>query len=232
MFNKIISFNLRNMELIVDRSVQKLFSMIAGLFFAYLGYKLFINGVSGNASLSAKKDKISLQLLNASPGLFFALFGALIIIYSVLQKETFIQKIEQDGTYIKMQEKSVNNLKTQYSIYYNQGMKYYKERKYKKAITYFEKAIESIPDYSLAYNALAWVYMEMETNLDEGVKLVLEALKLKPNNPNYLDTLASLYYKKGENNKAIEVIRKAIKIDPSNKKYLEKLKIYESAIEK
>ena len=48
----------------------------------WLGYKLFVLGVSGEASLSVDAKDMSGQLLNAAPGLFFAIGGifALIVI--------------------------------------------------------------------------------------------------------------------------------------------------------
>ena len=41
----------------------------------YLGYRLFILGVTGEASLSVTGKGVGFQLLNAAPGLFFALGG-------------------------------------------------------------------------------------------------------------------------------------------------------------
>src|SRR5262249_25360667 len=41
----------------------------------YLGYRLFILGVTGQASLSFDTGKVSGQLLNAAPGIFFMLGG-------------------------------------------------------------------------------------------------------------------------------------------------------------
>ncbi len=48
----------------------------------WLGYRLFVLGVSGEASLSVNAQDVSGKLLNAAPGLFFALGGivALIVI--------------------------------------------------------------------------------------------------------------------------------------------------------
>lgn len=48
----------------------------------YLGYKLFVLGVTGEASLVVDSPTIGGQLLNAAPGLFFAVGGivALIVI--------------------------------------------------------------------------------------------------------------------------------------------------------
>ena len=47
-----------------------------------LGYRLFIKGVSGQASLQASVDPSQVQLLNATPGLFLALVGAVILVYA------------------------------------------------------------------------------------------------------------------------------------------------------
>ncbi|WP_428034833.1 hypothetical protein [Amphritea sp.] len=54
-------------------------ALISGLSI-YLGYKLFILGVTGQASLSIESKEISGQLLNAAPGLFFAIGGIVSLI--------------------------------------------------------------------------------------------------------------------------------------------------------
>jgi hypothetical protein len=49
--------------------------MLIGGVAIYLGYKLFILGVTGQASLSINSNSVRGQLLNAAPGLFFAVGG-------------------------------------------------------------------------------------------------------------------------------------------------------------
>tara|TARA_B100000949_G_scaffold225182_1_gene229191 strand:- start:289 stop:609 length:321 start_codon:yes stop_codon:yes gene_type:complete len=49
----------------------------------YLGYKLFVMGVTGEASLSVETNEVSGQLLNAAPGLFFAVGGIIALIIVV-----------------------------------------------------------------------------------------------------------------------------------------------------
>ncbi len=51
-------------------------------FSIYLGYRLFILGVTGEASLSLATETVSGQLLNAAPGLFFAIGGLVTAIVS------------------------------------------------------------------------------------------------------------------------------------------------------
>jgi hypothetical protein len=41
----------------------------------YLGYKLFVLGVTGEASLVVESKELSAQLINAAPGLFFTIGG-------------------------------------------------------------------------------------------------------------------------------------------------------------
>ena len=53
------------------------------IFTIYLGYRLFILGVTGQASLSIQSQSISGQLLNAAPGLFFAIGGIIVLIIVV-----------------------------------------------------------------------------------------------------------------------------------------------------
>jgi hypothetical protein len=61
----------------------KVLPMLIGAFAIWLGYKLFILGVTGQASLSVESQTVSGQLLNAAPGLFFAVGGIVAVIVSV-----------------------------------------------------------------------------------------------------------------------------------------------------
>ena len=51
----------------------------------YFGYKLFILGVTGQASLSVESNTVSGQLLNAAPGLFFAIGGIVALIFAIVK---------------------------------------------------------------------------------------------------------------------------------------------------
>jgi hypothetical protein len=61
----------------------KIAPMIIGAIAIYLGYRLFILGVTGQASLSVDSHSIKGQLLNAAPGLFFAIGGIVANIVAV-----------------------------------------------------------------------------------------------------------------------------------------------------
>jgi hypothetical protein len=65
--------------------IMKMLPMLISGMCIYLGYKLFILGVTGQASLSVESDTISGQLLNAAPGLFFAIGGVVALIFSIVK---------------------------------------------------------------------------------------------------------------------------------------------------
>ena len=63
----------------------------------YLGYKLFVLGVTGKASIVLNATEISGQLINAAPGLFFAIGGVAALIVSVVKGV----RLDRDGQRLK-----------------------------------------------------------------------------------------------------------------------------------
>ncbi|HKO96190.1 MAG TPA: hypothetical protein VJU86_04320 [Pyrinomonadaceae bacterium] len=61
----------------------KLAPAIGAIFSIYLGYRLFLLGVTGQASLSLDSHSVKGQLLNAAPGLFFAIGGIAVLLIVV-----------------------------------------------------------------------------------------------------------------------------------------------------
>lgn len=86
-FNAYCSRLISNNKLSIDNSILRLISIIIGGFSLYLGYALFIKGVTGQASISLNTSSISGQILNAAPGAFFALSGVVIIVIALYNKE-------------------------------------------------------------------------------------------------------------------------------------------------
>ena len=63
----------------------KLLTVAASAFAIYLGYYLFVLGVTGQASLVVESRSWDAQLVNAAPGLFFAVGGLAALIASILK---------------------------------------------------------------------------------------------------------------------------------------------------
>ncbi len=59
--------------------------LVVGLLLAWMGYQLFLRGLvqsSGNLEVRGGKN-VTVKLSKAAPGIFFALLGAVIIVYSI-----------------------------------------------------------------------------------------------------------------------------------------------------
>ena len=81
------------------------------------------------------------------------------------------------------------------------------------------------PRLNTQFNSYAY-YLKGEKKLDEGLKVLLDAVELFPSDANLLDSVGEFYLAKEEKAKAIEYYKKALEIDPnlrSSKQALEKL---------
>ncbi|MES9873134.1 MAG: hypothetical protein ABW146_08485 [Candidatus Sedimenticola sp. 6PFRAG7] len=63
--------------------IFKIIPMLISGMSIYLGYKLYILGVTGEASLVVDAKELKAQLINAAPGLFFAIGGLASLIFSI-----------------------------------------------------------------------------------------------------------------------------------------------------
>lgn len=76
----------------------KITCLIVGIISIHMGYKLFRAGIWGEAGdLNAKFGNNKLVLKNAAPGTFFALFGAIIISFTIYKGYNDKSYIEENG---------------------------------------------------------------------------------------------------------------------------------------
>ena len=74
------------MVVVVSSLLYKVACLLTGSLFGFLGYRLFVSGIWGNAGdLDSKFKDGKLVLKNAAPGTFFAVLGAAVVIVAVLQ---------------------------------------------------------------------------------------------------------------------------------------------------
>ena len=61
-----------------------------------------------------------------------------------------------------------------------------------------------------AKNTYAFLLCEYNIDVEKGLEMIREVIRIKPNNPAYLDTLGWAYYKKGDKKAAIASLKKAL----------------------
>lgn len=77
-----------------------------------------------------------------------------------------------------------------------------------------KEVIRKDPNNSSALNYLGYIWAERGIKLDIAQSLIERALSIKPNDGFYLDSLAWVFYQKGDFPKALEMLNNAIKVEP------------------
>lgn len=116
--------------------------------------------------------------------------------------------------------KSISLKKNIYDSRYHLATLYYTTNNYKKAAAQYEEAIKLNPDSAEALNNLAYLYTELNTNIDKALTMALKANKIEPNNASYLDTLGWAYYRLNDLDKALIYLKKADSLIPAQSEIL------------
>jgi hypothetical protein len=74
-------------EILLMRGFERLLIIAGGIFFGYLGYRLFLFGVEkGTAKMSAETKFYRIVFSGTAPGLFFMLCGCVILLTGVFNQ--------------------------------------------------------------------------------------------------------------------------------------------------
>ncbi len=103
---------------------------------------------------------------------------------------------------------------------------YLNKKDYKKADAYYQKALLLDPYTPIIANNYAFLLGTQLKKVDEAFKWVYKALSKAPKSPVILDTLAELYYRKGNFLGALKTERDAFKAAPSYKPIPENFQKY------
>jgi hypothetical protein len=87
------------------------------------------------------------------------------------------------------------------------------------------------PKSALAYNQFAWLVGNTEGDLDAALRASQKSLELSPNNSAYLDTLAHVYFAKGDLENAVKYQTMAAEREPHSGLLISELKRFRAALE-
>jgi tetratricopeptide (TPR) repeat protein len=85
-----------------------------------------------------------------------------------------------------------------------------------QAQQYYKKALELNPDDAIAANNLAYLMVDGGQNPDVALNLAQNARRAMPNSPDTADTLAWVYYAKGNFNSARDLLESALRTMPDS----------------
>ena len=79
-------------------------------------------------------------------------------------------------------------------------------KRFEDAAETLQQLLEQNPDSHIAMNFLAYMWAELDVNLEEAYALSKRSLEMDPDNGAYLDTLGWIYYRKGNLEQALDYL--------------------------
>ncbi len=102
----------------------------------------------------------------------------------------------------------------------------------RKAADDMRNDIAANPEDSTLYNQYAWLIGNTEGDYDEALRYSKTSLELSPDNGGYYDTLARVYYAKGDYEKAVQTQAKATQFDPHSGQIRRQFEFFQSELER
>jgi predicted Zn-dependent protease len=97
-----------------------------------------------------------------------------------------------------------------------------------RTLKVYEKLCQDYPRCAWAHNSAAWLSACCRRNLDQALDHATRAVALAPANAGHLDTLAEVYFQRGERDKALAAQRKVVQMDPKKPYFRQQLKRIEA----
>ncbi|MDM8538563.1 tetratricopeptide repeat protein [Desulfobacterales bacterium HSG17] len=136
---------------------------------------------------------------------------------------SFYEEIKQFDKAVETLKQGLKIAPDNTKLLYRLGVVYDRWNKKNESIEIMKRIIELEPQHSNALNYLGYTYADLGKNLDEAEQLINEALKYKPDDGYIIDSLAWVFYKKGEYKTALMHLKKAVKLVPDDPIILEHL---------
>ncbi len=106
--------------------------------------------------------------------------------------------------------------RSHWNIFFQRGIAYERLKEWPKAEPNFERALELFPNQPRVMNYLGYSWVDMNINLEEGMDLIREAVRLRPNDGYIVDSLGWAYYRLGDYDNAVRELERAVEIRPGD----------------
>jgi len=167
---------------------------------AYIDAQLRLAGMEMASGNVAAAEKRTLAILSESKKVADA--HMLLSSIRVAQKK-FRQLLDESEAALELPEISPRLL-------FNRAIAFEHFKKYDDVESSLKQLLSIDPKNTEALNFLGYIYAEQGIRLDEAEALIRRALEQKPNDGYYLDSLAWVYFQRGDYDKAIATQEKAI----------------------
>ncbi len=118
--------------------------------------------------------------------------------------------------YNKAVERLKKPEKSDWYIFYQRGIAYERMKEWPKAEPNFREALKLMPDQPQVLNYLGYSWVDMNTNLDEGLAMIRKAADLRPSDGYIIDSLGWAYYRLGRFDEAVVELERAVSLKPED----------------
>jgi len=103
-----------------------------------------------------------------------------------------------------------------WNIFYQRGIAYERLKQWPKAEPNFRRALELQPEQPQVMNYLGYSWVDMNTNLDEGLEMIRRAVDLRPSDGYIVDSLGWAYYRLNRFDEAVVELERAVSLKPED----------------
>jgi tetratricopeptide (TPR) repeat protein len=100
------------------------------------------------------------------------------------------------------------------------------------AVAGYYTLVEAEPDDPGTLNGFAWFCSQRGIGLDQALPVALKAVELSDRDPGILDTLAEVYFARGDYENALKIGKEALASDPDDTYFQDQVEKYETALKK
>ena len=109
-----------------------------------------------------------------------------------------------------------NPTKENWTLFYSRGVCNERVKDWPAAEADFKEALVLSPDESLVLNYLGYSWVDQGSNLKQAMDYIRKAVKLKPDDGYYVDSLGWAYYRLGNLPAAVENLEHAVELKPDD----------------
>ena len=180
---------------IYTRSLEIIIAILSGAFLCYLGARLFQNGFFGKSDLKFEYGKLKLHLFKATPGIFFSLFGAVIISGAVWRSATFSEEFQDKSGFSKktsivksIEDDAAVSNSSALKAKFRQALDFHLNGNIAQAEVLYQEILKSVPIIGQTANNLADI-QKNRGEANQALILASYAALLFPDSTTFQQTL-------------------------------------------